>query len=115
MSKGNSKASAGSPGDLASLLVPQFAAKHIKPAVAHYENAVEDYSKADWEGCIAKTGKFVEALLKAVATHCGVPFDIGRKFKADKLMNDLGQLPHGSFDDSLRLLIPRACRVVYDI
>jgi hypothetical protein len=30
-------------------------------------------------------------------------------------MSDLGQLTAGSFDDSLRLLIPRACRVIYDI
>jgi hypothetical protein len=57
----------------------------------------------------------VEALLKAVATHCNITFETGRKFKADKLMNDLSQLPNGSFDDSLRLLIPRACRVIYDV
>jgi hypothetical protein len=100
---------------LESLLAPHFAAKHVVPALRHYSNAVNDYSRGDWEECIAKAGKFVEALLKAVAVHCGVPFDTGRKFKADKLMNDLAQLPQGSFDDSLRLLIPRACRVVYDI
>jgi hypothetical protein len=54
-------------------------------------------------------------MLKAMATHCNITFETGRKFKADKLMNDLAQLPHGSFEDSLRLLIPRACRVIYDI
>jgi hypothetical protein len=109
------KRSAASPTDLASLLATQFVARHIGPALTHYANAVEDYSKNDWEGCIAKAGKFVEALLKAAAVHCGVSFETGRKFKADKLMNDLSQLSHGSFNDSLRLLIPRACRVVYDI
>jgi len=62
-----------------------------------------------------KSRKFVEALLKAIANHCNVTFEAGRKFKVDRLMNDLTQLPHGSFDDSLRLLIPRACRVIYDI
>lgn len=76
---------------------------------------MSDFGQGDWEGSIAKSGKFVEAILKAVATHCNVPFEVGRKFKADKLMNDLGQLPYGSFDDSLRLLIPRACRLIYDI
>jgi hypothetical protein len=30
-------------------------------------------------------------------------------------MNDLAALAQGSYDDSLRLLIPRACRVIYDI
>jgi hypothetical protein len=100
---------------LAGLLAPQFVAKHIDPALLHFNNAINDYSKGDWEECIAKAGKFVEALLKAIAVHCNVPFETGRKFKADKLMNDLAQLPHGSFHDSLRLLMPRACRLIYDI
>jgi hypothetical protein len=80
-----------------------------------YANAVNDFGQGDWEGSIAKTGKFVEAILKAVGTHCRVPFESGRKFKADKVMNALGQLADGSYDDSLRLLIPRACRAIYDI
>ena len=101
--------------DLGTLLSNQFNAKHIDPAINHFTNAVSDFGQGDWEGSIAKSGKFVEAILKAMATHCSVTFEAGRKFKADKLMNDLGQLPHGSFDDSLRLLIPRACRVIYDI
>lgn len=101
--------------DPINLLVPTFPAKHVKAALGHFSNAVSDFGKGDWEDSVAKSGKFVEALLKAVATHCGVAFDVGRKFKADKVMNDLGQVAHGSYDDALRLLIPRACRVVYDI
>jgi hypothetical protein len=101
--------------DASDLLVPTFPAKHVKASLTHFTNAVNDFGQGDWEGSIAKTGKFVEAILKAIATHCGVTFESGRKFKADKLMNALGQLVPGSFDDSLRLLIPRACRVVYDI
>lgn len=103
--------------DPASLLAPQFAAAslHTDAAVGHFNNAVNDYSKGDWEGCIAKAGKFVEALLKALGVHCSVPFENGRKFKAAKLMIDLSQLPQGGFDDSLRLLMPRACQVIYDI
>lgn len=101
--------------DVSSLLVPAFSTKHIKAALTHFTNAVNDFGQGDWEDSIAKSGKFVEAMLKAVATHCGVPFESGRKFKADAVMNALGQLVHGSYDDSLRLLIPRACRVIYDI
>src|SRR6266446_3099602 len=97
------------------LLVPTFPAKHVKAALTHFANAVDDFGQSDWEDSVAKTGKFVEAILKAVATHCHVTFETGRKFKADAVMTALGQLAHGSYDDSLRLLIPRACRVVYDI
>ena len=101
--------------DASNLLIPAFPAKHINAALSHFTNAVNDFGQGDWEQSIAKSGKFVEAIVKALATHCGVPFESGRKFKADAVMNGLGQLTYGSFDDSLRLLIPRACRVVYDI
>ena len=70
---------------------------------------MNDFGQGDWEDSIAKTGKFVEAILKTIATHCQVKFETGRKFKADAVMNALGQLAQGSYDDSLRLLIPRAC------
>lgn len=101
--------------DAISLLVPTFPAKHAKAALTHFTNAVNDFGQGGWEDSVAKTGKFVEAILKAVATHCAVPFESGRKFKADKVMNALGQLADGSYDDSLRLLIPRACRAIYGI
>lgn len=97
------------------LLTPPFPAKHITAALSHFSKAVVDFGQSDWEGSISKAGKFVEAVLKGVATLCNVPFDSGRKFNAGKVMDALGQLGHGTFDDSLRLLIPRACRVVYDI
>jgi hypothetical protein len=101
--------------DASKLLTPVFPAKHVKAALTHFDNAVNDFAQGDWEDSVAKTGKFVEAMLKAVAIHCSVKFESGRKFKADTVMTGLSQLPHGSHDDSLRLLIPRACRVVYDI
>ena len=101
--------------DASKLLIPIFPTKHINAALAHFENAAADFRQADWEDSIAKAGKFVEAILKAVATHCNVIFETGRKFKADRVINDLINLPAGAFDDSLRLLIPRACRVIYDI
>ncbi|MCF8478314.1 MAG: hypothetical protein K9G60_14900 [Pseudolabrys sp.] len=115
--KKSARASGTAAPDPAALLSPQFAAasKHTTAALLHFDNAVNDYGKGDWEGCIAKAGKFVEALLKTLGVHCNVAFEEGRKFKADKLMTDLSQLPQGSFDDSLRLLMPRACRVIYDI
>src|SRR2546422_8479719 len=97
--------------DAHDLLIPQFPAKHINAALSHFSNAVNDFGRSDWEDSIAKTGKFVEAFLKAIATHCRVTFESGRKFRADKVMNALGQLAPGRFDDSLRILIPRACRV----
>jgi hypothetical protein len=101
--------------DFKSLLTPVFPAKHVAAAVEHLAGATEAFGHSEWERCIAKAGKFIEAVLKALGTHCNVAFEQGRKFKADRVMTGLGQTPDGSFDDSLRLIIPRACRVVYDI
>lgn len=101
--------------DGSDLLVPEFPARHVKAALTHFTNAVNHFGQGNWEDTIAKTGIFVEAILKAIATHCRVTFESGRKFKAEKVMIALGQLEDGSYDDSLRLLIPRACRFVYDI
>jgi hypothetical protein len=100
---------------IVSLLVPPFPAKHINAAVKHFTNGVTDFGQGDWEDSISKMGKFVEAMLKALATHCNVTFTSGRKFQAGQVMDALTNLPQGSFDDSLRVLIPRACRLIYDI
>lgn len=101
--------------DIRSLLSPPFPPKHILAALDHFISATDTFGQTDWERCIARSGKFVEAMLKALGAHCNITFEAGRKFKADKLINALQNLPDGSFDDSLRLLIPRACRLIYDI
>ena len=101
--------------NISNLLVPPFPARHVTAALGHFQGAVTDFGSGDWEDGIGKAGKFVEAVLKAVAKHCAIPFGTGRKFKADAVMTALTNLPQGSQDDTLRLLIPRACRIAYDI
>ena len=61
--------------DASNLMISTFPAKHVKSALSHFTNAVNDFGQGDWEGSIAKSGKFVEAMLKAIATHCGVAFE----------------------------------------
>jgi hypothetical protein len=97
------------------LLTAVFSPVHVRALLGHYSHAIDDFSRSDWEDCTAKVGKFVEAVLKALATHCNVPFEKGRKFKADALMNGITGLPHGSYDDAVRVLLPRACRLAYDL
>lgn len=46
----------------------------------------------------------------------GKTLPAGRGFKADTIINGLAQLPDdGTYSDSIRLTIPRACRFVYDV
>ncbi len=61
-------------------------------------------------------GRFCEAafrILEQITTGSFTP--IGTQVNSDQLINRLGQLPSGTHPDSVRLHIPRALRLVYDI
>ena len=91
------------------------AGKHIKAALHHYSKLVEYFRVGDFENCLAKAGKFVEAVLKSLCVYAGMGLPPGRGFKVDKVINGLAQLDPKRFDDTVRLLIPRALRFVYDL
>jgi hypothetical protein len=101
--------------DLEQMLQPTFAAKHVKAALKHFQAMTTEFQQGAWEETIGKGGKFVEAALKALYVHVGKTLPAAREFKAGKVMADLEQLASGSFDDAIRLTIPRACRFAYDI
>jgi hypothetical protein len=94
------------------LLKDRFPANHVDAALGHYNKLVEDFQRGDWEGAIGKGGKFLEAALKAVWVHVGetVP---SKDFKVGLVIDQLASKT--SFEDSIRLTVPRACRIVYDI
>jgi len=52
-------------------------------------------------------------VLKALWVHTGNTLPPARQFKADSVINQLAN--QTTFDDSVRLTIPRACRFAYDI
>lgn len=97
------------------LLTPKFPKKHISAALNHFSEMISKYQAGEWESCIAKAGKFVEAALKALWSHAGQIVPSGKHFKADTIITGLPNFPAGSVDDTVRLTIPRACRFVYDI
>lgn len=101
--------------DLEQMLQPTFPAKHVRAALKHFQAMTVEFQQTAWEEAIAKGGKFVEAALKALYVHVGKTLPAAREFKAGKVMSELEQLPAGSFDDSIRVTIPRACRFAYDI
>jgi hypothetical protein len=100
---------------LEALLTPALPKKHVDAALDHFSDAVSKFQTGDWEVCISKSGKFVEATIKALGLHAGLTFPTGRKFSAGAVIDDLGRLPAGGVDDTIRITIPRACRYVYDI
>ena len=96
------------------LLIAKFASKYVRAAMGHYQNTVEDFQLSEWENSIAKGGKFVEAVLKALWDHVGEVVPAGKHFKAGTTIDDLGRKP-ATHDDTVRLTIPRACRLLYDV
>jgi len=96
------------------LLTPTFPKKHVAALIGHFAKMVEEFQEREWENAIAKSGKFIEAVLKALFVGAGQALPGGRAFKADTFINGLGQLP-ATVHDSIRLTIPRAARFVYDV
>ncbi len=97
--------SAGVPAELASEALSAFVAAKRKFHLGDFRpNAVEG-------------GRFSEAVLRILEWQtCGTYTPLADpKFKADGVIVKLGQLSLGSFPESVRLHLPRAIRIVYDI
>lgn len=96
---------AGVPAELAKELLDAFVAAKRRFHLGDFRpNAVEG-------------GRFSEAALRILewqTTGAYTPLS-NPKFKADSIITSLGQLGAGSYPESVRLHIPRAVRVVYDI
>ncbi len=92
-----------------------FDAKQVASLLKHYSQAVEKYQSGDWESVSLKGGKFVESTAKALAIYCGVSLPPQRSFKAGVVLKSLEQLNASTFDEVIRIVIPKACFLIYEI
>ena len=97
------------------ILIKVFPPVHVTAFLKHFTEAVTKYQHEDWEGALSKSGKFVESLIKAIRVYTGGTLPPSRQFKVNNVVQQLGQLSSASYDDVLRLTIPRACTFIYDI
>jgi len=88
---------------------------HVTSSLKHFTDAVTKYQQEDWEGALAKSGKFIESVLKALCIYTGGSLPLSRQFKVSNAVHQLSQLGGASFDDLIRLTIPRCCTFTYDI
>lgn len=100
---------------LEGLLKGAFGEKHVRSALRHFSDMGRNFQTADWEHSIGKAGKFVEAVTKALWQHVGETLPRQREFKVGTVLDRLENLPKSSWDDSIRIAIPRACRFIYEI
>lgn len=101
--------------EISSSLGKDFISRHVTAALGHFEKAVEEFQKQEWEKALAKAGKFIEATVKALGNRAGLTVPTGRDFQAGKIITGLENLQRDKADDCIRVTLPRACRFVYDI
>jgi hypothetical protein len=76
-----------------------------------YSSSKTAYRSQDWEKCLLQGGKFCEEVMKAI--HY---IRTGEKVSSISLESESAELlKRHDIADSLRLLIPRAVRVLYDL
>jgi hypothetical protein len=100
---------------LETLISAEFNSTHVRACLKHFAEQLEEFQKGDWEKSIGKGGKFVEAALKALFVRTGGTLPPARQFKVASVLNALKQLTVGSYNDTIRITIPRACEYAYDI
>lgn len=97
---------------LASVLEPRL----VKELLDAHEEARRNFYLGGLRLSAVEGGRFCEAafrLLQQITRSMYTPLD--RQLDSDKLIEDLRKLSASDYSDSVRLHIPRALRLVYDI
>jgi len=100
--------------DLPEMLSAKFSQKYVGSAVKHFQSMIEKFQLGEWEGSIVRSGKFTEAVLKMLWSYVGRAVPAGKAFKAGAIIDGLANEPN-AHEDTIRLTIPRACRLVYEV
>ena len=89
----------------------------VKELLESFSEAKRRFHLSDFMPNAVEGGRFSEAVLRVLEwTTTSTFFPLSDpKFKAETVINRLATLPAGSFSESVRLHIPRAVRVIYDI
>jgi len=96
------------------ILDQKFEKIRVDAVLKHFIAAKREYQDGGWEGAISKSGKFVEAVTKALMRFCGKTLPRTRHFRAGNFLRDLEREP-ASIDDAVRIVIPKCCLFIYEI
>jgi hypothetical protein len=97
-------------------LVAAYDAKLVDELLEAYEEAKTNYYLGGLRLNAVEGGRFAEAAFRLLQQETTGSFDpLGVPLKTEQLIKQLENLQRGSHADSVRLHIPRALRVVYDI
>ena len=101
---------------VASGLKKNLPAKLVDELLAAYEDAKQNFFVGGLRLSAVEGGRFCEAafrILEHITT--GKTTQLNKQLETEKLILTLSNLPSAAHSDSVRVHIPRALRVVYDI
>lgn len=93
-----------------SQLSSHFDSTIVDEMLEHYRVLKTSYHMQDWEKCLVRGGKFGEAVMKAI--HFLRTGELVSTIKVESEANQVSNCTH--LPEGIRLLIPRAIRVLYD-
>jgi hypothetical protein len=97
-------------------LKQSFDDKVVDELLAAYQDAKHNFYLGGLRLSAVEGGRFCEAAFRMLQqATTGAFTELSRRIDTEKLIGQLANIPKGSAVDSIRLHIPRALRVVYDI
>src|SRR5258708_31824224 len=103
-------------GQIAAGLKAHFPEKLVDEFLSAYQDAKHNFFLGGLRLSAVEGGRFCEAALRMLEHITkGSSTELGRLLDSDKLIVTLSNYSKTQFPDSIRLHIPRAIRVVYDI
>lgn len=101
---------------LESILTREFDSNRTSKILRHFVDCEQNFQEGNWEVCLNKAGKFIEAIIKLIWTFGKKTLPSPREFKvgqyAQKITNELDK---AKIPDGIRVQIPRGCIFLYDI
>ena len=97
-------------------LVARLDARLVEELLAAYVEAKENFYAGGLRLSAVEGGRFCEAAFRLLQQACGLPITpLGKQLKTDEVIKALASVGAASAPESVRLHIPRALRVVYDV
>jgi len=97
-------------------LKAHFPDKLVDELLSAYQDSKRNFFLGGLRLNAVEGGRFCEAAMRMLEhATTGKHTDLGRMLDSEKLINTLANYDKSRFSDSIRLHIPRAIRVVYDI
>src|SRR2546425_12318418 len=97
-------------------LVGKITERLVDELLTAYEEAKRNYYLGGLRLSEVEGGRFCEAAFRMLQeSYTGKFVPLGKQLKTDEIIDELSKLPSASYPEAVRIHIPRALRLVYDV